>query len=150
MIHLFVYGTLMPGQESYHLCADRVLEVQPAIAIGRLYHLPLGYPALTLAGTSAIYGYVLTFSDQEILHHLDQYENNAPEVLDRDLASISPESVIYQRQQIPTFAVNRTPICLAWAYTMTEQQIHLLQGELLPDGRWSGEQTYRIDSPAGR
>ncbi|MBD2327448.1 gamma-glutamylcyclotransferase [Alkalinema sp. FACHB-956] len=51
-INVFVYGTLKPGHAAYdRFCAGKTIAEVAAIVPGRLYHLPLGYPAMTLEPT---------------------------------------------------------------------------------------------------
>lgn len=44
-VDLFVYGTLKRGLANHRAFCARALQIQPATIIGRLYHLPVGYPA---------------------------------------------------------------------------------------------------------
>jgi gamma-glutamylcyclotransferase (GGCT)/AIG2-like uncharacterized protein YtfP len=136
---LFVYGTLKPGYRPYqHFCAATVITVQAAIVQGQLYHLPLGYPALTLAGSQPVYGYALTFANDEILARLDDYEQHDP----RQLAQYLPESALascnYVRQWVDLLDFQQLPLGQAWAYVMTVEQVDRLQGQLLPTGIWPG------------
>lgn len=51
---VFVYGTLMRGEANHpHFCAD-ALAVKAATTIGRLFHLPAGYPALAAERTAVL------------------------------------------------------------------------------------------------
>ncbi len=48
MINVFVYETLKPGEANYQkYSAGKVVEVKRAIANGKLYNLPMVYPAIT-------------------------------------------------------------------------------------------------------
>jgi len=144
VIDLFVYGTLKPGEVSYHLCASQVVRSQSAVIEGSIYHLPLGYPAVTLEQAGRVLGRLLSFADDQILLTLDEYEAHAPEVLERHLPGILIEQVQYNRQQVQTFSADSNhPLTFAWIYTMTLEQIHCLSGVLLPDGVWHSNQDYR-------
>jgi gamma-glutamylcyclotransferase (GGCT)/AIG2-like uncharacterized protein YtfP len=117
-IKIFVYGSLKPDEFNYFVCADRVVSVEAAIAYGSLFHLPLGYPAMTL-GTVPIQGYILTFTDAEILLLLDDFEDE------------------YERQLIDTFTLDAQFLTQAWAYLMSIAQINQLKGIPVLDGNWS-------------
>jgi gamma-glutamylcyclotransferase (GGCT)/AIG2-like uncharacterized protein YtfP len=45
-LRLFVYGTLKRGQRSHKRFCIEATEIQPAAVLGRLFHLPAGYPML--------------------------------------------------------------------------------------------------------
>jgi len=47
-ITAFVYGTLKRGQCNHDRFCRHVIDIRPATIIGRLYHLPAGYPALEI------------------------------------------------------------------------------------------------------
>ena len=144
MADLFVYGTLKPGEVSYYLCSRQVVRSHSAAIEGSIYHLPLGYPAVTLEQTGRVMGYLLSFADDQILVKLDEYEAHAPEILERHVPGISIEQVQYNRQQVQILnADSNHPLTCAWIYTMTLKQIHCLDGVLLPDGVWHSNQDYR-------
>lgn len=125
---VFVYGTLKPGEGNYQrYCQGKVAEACPAIAIGELFALPAGYPAMT-AGVGDVYGFVLTFSSIAILGDLDRLE---------DYDSLRPpEQNEYQRQEIEIFDRDRQSLGTAWAYLMLRDRIHSLGGIPLPNGSW--------------
>ncbi|BAZ18160.1 hypothetical protein NIES4071_100430 [Calothrix sp. NIES-4071] len=138
MIKVFVYGTLKPGEENYiKYCADRVIDSQPAFAMGKLYALPQGYPAMT-QGSSPVWGYMLSFADSEILAELDELEDYHP--------SRHSSENLYNRQYINIFSQDHTKtspgrpqrIGQVWAYLMEESLVHQLGGAIQDDGLWSG------------
>jgi gamma-glutamylcyclotransferase (GGCT)/AIG2-like uncharacterized protein YtfP len=138
MVQIFVYGTLKPGYSPYdQLCAKTVCQVQSAIVAGHLYHLPLGYPALT-SGDQWVQGYLLQFADQGILAALDDYEQHDPAVVQRICGDVSIATVSYQRREIPVFTPEKLPLGMAWAYTMTPPQVQILQGKIVRSGNWQG------------
>ena len=62
-LRVFVYGTLKPDEANYQkYCAGKVLNTTSAIALGELFALPMGFPAMTL-GDRPVYGYLLSFSE---------------------------------------------------------------------------------------
>lgn len=129
-IKVFVYGTLKPGEANYqYYCAKKVVEEKVAIALGQLYHLPLGYPGMTL-GERQVHGFLLTFADSSILSHLDELEDYDP--------SRRAEDNAYDRQEIEIFDTEGRSLGLAWAYLMTSEQVQRLNGVLIPSGWWSG------------
>lgn len=139
MIHVFVYGTLKPGEKNYALCASLVIASQPAIADGRLYALPFGFPAMTLEA-GAVQGTVLSFPDETILETLDAYEKHDP----IEFRCYAPEQCMeqneYDRQEIAVYDQSRQLLGHAWSYLMTKEQVQRLAGVFLPDGLWSQSQ----------
>jgi gamma-glutamylcyclotransferase (GGCT)/AIG2-like uncharacterized protein YtfP len=128
---VFVYGTLKPGEENFdRYCAGRIVSAQEAIALGQLYDLPFGYPAMT-PGSGLVYGVVLSFTDPTLLVHLDELEAFDPHR--------PPEENEYIRQKIETFSLNCQPLGWAWVYLMNSEQAKQLGGMLLPDGWWTGK-----------
>jgi len=131
LVKVFIYGTLKPGESNYQrYCAKEVVEAERAIAFGQLFTLPLGYPAMVL-GNRPIHGFLLSFSSDGILHHLDWLEDYDPK---RPIAQNE-----YNRQQIKTYNLAWASLGLAWVYLMTLEQVYSFGGVLLADGWWSGE-----------
>lgn len=125
--HVFVYGTLKPGERYYEqFCAPYVIEKRDAIAPGRLYDLPAGYPGMTLE-EGWVFGVRLTFTDIAVLERLDAFEEY---FLER------PEDSEYQRLERPLLTSNHESLGFAWAYVMTPERVKRLQGVWLPSGRW--------------
>ncbi len=136
-VQVFVYGTLKPGEANYRICEPYVVETQPAIAQGRLFHLPLGYPAAAFRETAWVQGYVLTFADPEILPMLDKFEQHDPSQFQHYAPALILEHHQYDRQQIKTFTTERSPLGFAWSYGMTLKQIQHLGGQEVQGGIWS-------------
>jgi gamma-glutamylcyclotransferase (GGCT)/AIG2-like uncharacterized protein YtfP len=132
---VFVYGTLKPGECNDWVIKDYVLATCPAIALGQLFSLPLGYPAMT-PGNDPIQGVLLSFRDSSILTTLDAFEQHDPQ----KFAQYAPGQILqqnqYQRHPIAVFTPSHQPLGTAWAYLMTPEQINRLGGILLPGGRW--------------
>lgn len=127
---MFVYGTLKPGEVNYqYYCAGKVLQVKRAIAFGKLFALPLGYPAMT-KGESPVQGFLLSFPDWAILDDLDFLEGFKP------LAPAAQNE--YDRQIIETYNLSLLSLGSAWVYLMTPQQVNSLGGVFLDQGWWSG------------
>lgn len=125
---VFVYGTLKPGECNYlRYCEGKVVDACPAIARGRLFALPAGYPAM-ISGEGRVYGFLLRFSDSAILADLDQLEDYHP---GRDRAQNE-----YQRESIAIFDLNFKPLDTAWAYFMLPDRVRSQGGIFLPDGTW--------------
>ena len=130
MLKVFVYGTLKPGEVNYQRYCARHLDAKKAYTFGKLFALPMGYPAMTL-GDSLVYGYLLTFIDAKILNNLDILEDYQP--------SRQMSENLYNRQEVEIYDLQRRSLGLAWVYLMTPQQISQLKGSLLQrDGWWSG------------
>ena len=126
MINIFVYGTLKPNYANYdRYCVDQVIARQHAIAIGALFNLPMGYPAMTV-GNAKVQGYLLTFADDLILESLDELED-----YQRDRPS---HQNLYDRREIEVFDLEQQSLGLAWAYLMQPEQIIQFGGVANPDG----------------
>ena len=132
MEKIFVYGTLKPGEINYsYFCADQVSEATRVYTRGRLYHLPLGYPAMT-PGTDRVDGFLLVFANPSCLEILDQLEEYHP---DRQ-----PQDNEYYRQKTTVYRSGE-PIGEAWGYFMAQDKIQQLGGVWLPSGWWTGTET---------
>lgn len=130
LLKVFVYGTLKPGEAYFQeYCAPHVMDLIPAIAQGRLYDLPLGYPAMTL-GEGWVSGFLLHFSSAKVLQTLDDLEGYQP---GRPAAENE-----YQRRKLLIFNPNRQRLGLAWAYLMDPNLVDQLKGTFLSSGQWSG------------
>jgi gamma-glutamylcyclotransferase (GGCT)/AIG2-like uncharacterized protein YtfP len=127
---VFVYGTLKPGEQNYSAyCEGKAIAVQPAYTYGKLYHLCLGYPGMTV-GTEKVQGYLLTFGDESNLVELDELETFDPQGL--------PENNEYQRQIIPIYDLEDRYLGQAWGYLMDLEKIETFQGVFIPSGWWQG------------
>jgi gamma-glutamylcyclotransferase (GGCT)/AIG2-like uncharacterized protein YtfP len=132
-IRVFVYGTLKPGEENYERYCKSYCKAQAAMVLGRLYDLPLGYPALTV-GELPVYGFLLSFADSDILAILDELEDYSPtRPLDQNE---------YFRVKTEVFCLDRQPLGWAWTYCMEQTQVQQLGGVLLPDGKWSSRERF--------
>lgn len=128
---VFVYGTLKPGERYYtEYCADHVLTAQPAIVLGELFDLPLGYPAMTL-GDRPIQGVLLTFTDTAILAELDELEGFDP-------TRPSHENE-YQREQVEVLDLDHQFLENAWIYRMSMPQVLSLSGLRHNAVCWTGD-----------
>jgi gamma-glutamylcyclotransferase (GGCT)/AIG2-like uncharacterized protein YtfP len=129
--HVFVYGTLKPGEANFdRYCRNKVIASHRAYINGDLYHLPAcGYPGAT-HGTNKVQGFVLSFNDSAILIDLDKLEDYDPQR--------QPAENDYTRELVTTYTPDRILQISAWAYFMTPQQIHQLNGIPIPDGWWEG------------
>lgn len=106
MEHLFVYGTLLRGEERDGMVLS--LPVAPATTRGRLHIAPAGYPALELDPTAQpVSGEVLTLDNLGTLTLLDLVEG----VTDG----------LYSRVLIPVETDDGPDI--AWAYVMDQGQL---------------------------
>ncbi|NCJ07799.1 gamma-glutamylcyclotransferase [Synechococcales cyanobacterium C] len=127
-VRVFVYGTLKPGCCYYpHYCADRVLEEQPAQVRGQLFHLSLGYPAIT-EGDQWVKGYLLSFRDASELAVLDELEDYDPQ---RPTAKN-----LYDRTWVDVFDRESQPLGSAWIYRMAAATVTRLGGIWIPSGEW--------------
>ncbi|MFW9261347.1 gamma-glutamylcyclotransferase family protein [Nostoc sp. CALU 546] len=130
LVRVFVYGTLKPGEANYkRYCAGKVVDVKLAFAQGKLFALPMGYPAMTL-GDSQVHGYLLFFPNLKILNELDVLESYQP--------TRQPSANLYNRQMIEVYDSQSLSLGWAWVYLMTLDRVEQLRGCLQPDGWWSG------------
>jgi gamma-glutamylcyclotransferase (GGCT)/AIG2-like uncharacterized protein YtfP len=135
VIKVFVYGTLKPGEENYQrYCAGKVVNTTRAVAQGKLFALPMGYPAM-IPGDDAVYGYLLSFTNSDVLTALDELEGYHP---DRDASEN-----LYNRKQIETQDLQGHLLGYAWVYIMTEKLAIQLQGIHQPNGWWSSSHKHK-------
>jgi gamma-glutamylcyclotransferase (GGCT)/AIG2-like uncharacterized protein YtfP len=125
---IFVYGTLKPGEANHDRYCQSAIKIQAAIALGTLFDLPFGYPAMT-PGNSTVSGFLLTFDHPQILEALDELEDYHP---DRPAAQNE-----YYRQKTKTFSPTHHPLGIAWVYMMELEKAKRLGGVLLPSGNWT-------------
>ncbi|MEM7553287.1 MAG: gamma-glutamylcyclotransferase [Cyanobacteria bacterium P01_A01_bin.84] len=138
MLKVFVYGTLKPGESNYQrYCAGKIIPIQVgmtdvtpvrAYTFGNLFTLQMGYPAMT-TGKSKVYGYLLAFSDCEIMKDLDDLEGYDP--------SLNAASNLYNRYQVEIFNLQNQPIGNAWTYFMSQEKVKEFKGVYIKDGWWS-------------
>jgi len=103
---LFIYGTLMRGEERDGLVAH--LTAHPATVRGNLWRAPAGYPALQMNPNGLdIAGELLVLEQQSILMVLDLYEGVAEGLYTREVIDVSVKG---QTES-------------AWAYTMSSLQL---------------------------
>lgn len=128
MLKVFVYGTLKPGERNYQFYCAQAVEVVEAIAYGKLYDLPMGYPAAVFTESYFVRGYLLAFSQIAVLQSLDQLEDYYP--------SRPKNQNLYQRHQIEVYNFNNKSLGQAWTYSMSQQQIDFYGGVFVSDGWW--------------
>ena len=129
MVQVFVYGTLKPGEGNYQrYCAGKVVEAQRVTTLGRLFALPMGYPAMT-RGKNTVHGYLLTFADLGVLDALDELEGYQHE---REISHN-----LYNRQNVEVYNLLGSFLGSAWVYLMQPDRVEQLGGVYLPDGWWS-------------
>ncbi|MDZ8082422.1 MAG: gamma-glutamylcyclotransferase [Nostoc sp. DcaGUA01] len=130
LVQVFVYGTLKPGEANYkRFCAGKVVDVKRAFIQGKLFALPMGYPAMTL-GDGQVYGYLLSFANPAILNRLDVLEDYHP------ARQVSEN--LYSRKTIEVYQGEWVSLGWAWVYLMSLEQVNQLGGVLQPEGWWSG------------
>lgn len=132
MLQIFVYGTLKPGFHNYQrYCAGYTVQEQPALVMGTLYGLSVGYPGLTI-GPNWIKGYLLSFPvdlTQQMLTQLDALEGyscDQPAHLNE-----------YERRWTGIFALDYQQLGQAWCYYMDNTTVQRLGGTSIPGGEWA-------------
>ncbi len=127
---VFVYGTLKPGGCYWPgFCVGKVGPPTVAKVRGRLFHLPMGYPALVAGDAEWARGFVLDFADDPALAEVDRLEGYDP--------AGPPGANEYERVAVEAFRPDGTSLGQVWTYVMTETEIETLQGELVEGGDWS-------------
>ncbi|MTF39404.1 gamma-glutamylcyclotransferase family protein [Cyanobacterium aponinum] len=128
MLKVFVYGTLKPSGKYYKIyCQGKTINEVKCWTKGKLYDLPLGYPAMT-EGEEKVYGYLLSFASFKHLSNLDKLEGYTG--IDN-----SPLNE-YERRKITVYNDDNQPIDEAWCYFMNDSAIASLNGVFLPSGWW--------------
>lgn len=131
-LNLFVYGTLKPDEAGYRrYCEPYVATVRLACAKGELFHLPQGYPAMTI-GDRWVKGALITLQDAAAITHIDDFEDYDPMLPD--------VKNLYIRQQYPVFSQQHEALGQAWVYLMSPQRVRQLNGILVAEGEWSRQQ----------
>lgn len=134
-LDVFVYGTLKPGEVNFPAyCGEKVIAQTPAYTWGELYALSVGYPAMT-EGKNKVQGMLLSFSDRQILHNLDQLEGYQAH-REKDLNE-------YYRASVAVYSLGDRLIHHAWAYFMTIAKVKQYQGIKLTSGVWTGKGTLK-------
>ncbi len=128
-LNVFVYGTLKPGEANYlAYCEGKIASQTPAYIRGDLYHLSVGYPAIT-PGDNQVYGVLLGFFDPSVLSSLDRLEDYQSER--------KAELNEYNRRLVTVYNFKDRAIAQAWAYFMTLAKVRQYQGKKLSSGNWS-------------
>ncbi|WP_373480740.1 gamma-glutamylcyclotransferase [Geminocystis sp.] len=128
MIKVFVYGTLKPRGKYYQIyCQGKTFKEIKCWAKGRLFNLPLGYPAMS-KGDHKVFGYLLYFTSLKDLKNLDKLEGYSG-------ISNAPLNE-YGREKIIVYDEFNYPLDEGWTYFMTEEKIKALNGVFLPSGIW--------------
>lgn len=115
MEHLFVYGTLIPGQENDFVLKNIPGNWQKATTKGffdaKGWHKTQGFPAVILdKNGETIHGYL--FSSNEISKHWKKIDDF--------------ETIMYQRVLTTVFLENKTEI-LAYIYELNSSLAHGIQ-----------------------
>ena len=128
-LRVFVYGTLRPGGFYWKdFCEGRVARAQRARARGRLFALPVGYPAARFGGEEWIRGHVLELTDEDALVGFDRLEGFRP--------GRSPAENEYERRRVEIFDEEGRSLGKVWAYEMEARRIAEAGGVEIPEGRW--------------
>lgn len=138
-LDFFVYGTLKPGEANHWVCAPYIANIQAAIALGRLYRLPFGYPAMTTEEEGIVQGYLCSFTEPQIVSILDEFEQHDPHQFEQVAPGQIFDANQYCRKLLTLYTPKRSPLGCAWGYVMTHEQIRRLSGQLVPEGNWNSQ-----------
>ncbi|BDH61924.1 branched-chain alpha-keto acid dehydrogenase [Lysinibacillus sp. PLM2] len=97
MVKVFVYGTLLKGEENAYYLNNATCIEEHCWIFARLFDTGYGYPAITLASNNRTYGelYEVSESDLPLLDELEDYIEGAPNNLyERVLQEIYTEKGI--------------------------------------------------------
>lgn len=118
---LFVYGTLMPGQERWPVIADLIADAGSARASGTLVATPHGWPAAMFGDDATIHGHLLRPHDgawEELLARCDRIEG---------------EGRLFRRVVITVHGPGGPAEATSYEWAGPEPP----PGESVPDGRWT-------------
>ena len=122
---VFVYGTLMKGFANYdNYLKGHVSRIMKGETIGRLYHLPQGYPAL-VDGGGVIKGEVMELNAQDVLKKLDRMEGFEEGGTDN----------LYERET-RTVALESGERVECWVYLFCDEAYAENNGIEIPGGDW--------------
>jgi gamma-glutamylcyclotransferase (GGCT)/AIG2-like uncharacterized protein YtfP len=122
--HLFVYGTLRPGDCRWHLLAPFVGDGWVDTTAGQLFDTGFDYPAAVFSGDGTIVGHTFVLTDatvDEVLVVLDEVEG----VVEGE----------YRRVAIRTGSG-----VAAWAYECGDPQLNVVP---IPSGDWLAHRPIR-------
>ncbi|KGR89494.1 hypothetical protein CD30_16750 [Ureibacillus massiliensis 4400831 = CIP 108448 = CCUG 49529] len=94
MVKVFVYGTLLKGEENAHYLNNAICIEGHCWIFAKLFDTGYGYPAITLASNDRTYGelYEVSEKDLPLLDELEDYKEGAPNNLyERVLQEIHTE-----------------------------------------------------------
>jgi len=124
-VFLFVYGTLLRGQEGHALLGSSPL-VGLGYVRGTLYDLGVGFPALGVDEIQGrVYGEVYEI-DEDLCDTLDEYEGYYPE---------REEESLYLRREV-LFYPQKGESYPVQVYVMPENQRKRFLVTVIPSGRW--------------
>jgi gamma-glutamylcyclotransferase (GGCT)/AIG2-like uncharacterized protein YtfP len=142
IVRVFVYGTLKPGEVNDWVYRGYAVTAVPAIAQGQLYHLPFGYPALTV-GSDRIQGVLLSFDNPHLLNVLDQFEQHDPVALRRLVPEGNLAAYGYRRQTLALWDLQGKAFGDAWFYAISPAAVQQMGGIRIRQGVWSSHEKYR-------
>ena len=127
---IFVYGTLLPGEANFQQIATMVAGREAARTRGRLFHLPLGYPALMEAEEGLLHGVPLRFNEpiEKVLDVCDRIEGYQPD---------DEESSLFIRvakQVEPEGGASKEAWCYSVGPALREESLR--EGQEVDDGDW--------------
>lgn len=130
-LRVFVYGTLKPGGFYWpEFCEGKVLRYWRARARGRVFHLPIGYPASVFGGDGWIQGFVLEMADVDAMKGLDVLEGFQPG---------RGEKNDYRRLRVEVVNVESSETDEVWSYEMELDKILEAGGTPVESGDWKGD-----------
>ncbi len=119
----------MPGGKYYdYIFSDNSPSFLEAKVRGKLYDLNVGYPGLLLGGENWVFGFLLSFEDENILKKLDMFEG-----FDETNSQAVNE---YDRTITSVFDLEEDFLGQAWVYSMNENQLSRFNYSVLESGVW--------------
>ena len=125
---LFVYGTLMRGENAHARIAADVRAVHSAWTVGHLVRLPEGYPALIPGPNRRVHGELLELRPGAGLDAVDAYEGFDPD---------DPAGSLFVREMRGVTRADGGRV-RAWCYVMRKSPSPAGDRGAVPiaDGRW--------------
>ena len=119
----------MPSGKYYdYIFSDTLPSFLEAKVRGKLYDLNVGYPGLLLGGVNWVFGFLLSFEDENTLKKLDMLEG-----FDETNLQATNE---YDRTITSVFDLKEDYLGQAWVYSMNKNQLSRFDYSSLKSGVW--------------
>lgn len=121
---VFVYGTLMSGEENHHILKDRSKLLGEGVISGTIYEMPGNYPAL-IEDEGIVRGELFEFEDEDVLKQLDRIEGYYGK----------GKKNLYDRERRDIIMADGKFI-ECWVYIYRNKETAKKKGAFIPGGNW--------------